>query len=159
MAVGKTIIANYGDAELGKTSSILRAYEKLCIVVDKGTTPKVLHCEAESNGDLCAVLIIHGVKVGITSQGDPWSNQKWWLDELLNEECDIILAACRYSGVTTSNVANFAQNNNYTLYWTANARLYQAMTDSRFAPKGIGNRFNDQWATEIANLIESWCWA
>lgn len=158
MAIEKTIIANYGDADLGKTSSILRVYEKLCAVVDNETTPEVIHSKEESDGDICAVLIIHGVKVGIASQGDPWSNQKCWLDDLLNAGCEIILAACRYTGATTKNIEDFAQNNNYTLYWTANARFYKATSGQRIAPNGIGNRFNDQWATEVANLIESWCW-
>jgi len=29
----------------------------------------------------------------------------------------------------------------------------------RVAPKSMQRRFNENWATEIANLIEAWCYA
>ena len=46
----------------------------------------------------------------------------------------------------------------YRVIRSTNARLYEEDTHPRVAPKGIHDRFNEQWATEIANLIESWCY-
>ena len=151
----KTIIANYGEPNLGKTESILKVYEKL----KKVETNKSGFAPHHDNGDICDVLVINGIKVGICSQGDPKSCQKGWMDILVNqEECPIILAACRYYGATVTLIESYQQQG-YRIIWTCNARLYEHNTDPRVAPQGILNRFNEQWATEIANLIESWCYA
>lgn len=157
--VQKTIIANYGDGDLGKTKSVILAYEKLRKVADKDENGNVKEepiCKpGDLNGDICYILTINNVKVGISSQGDPRSAQKWLLEELVNKGCQIILATCRYYGATTD--AILAYYPDYRIYWTSNARLYEHKTYPRVAPKGVCNRFNEQWADEIANLIESWC--
>ena len=152
--VTKTIIANYGDPNLGKTKSVIMAYEKLQQVAEK---EDVLYTPVQLNGDICVILTINGIKVGVSSQGDPWSAQKSLLDELVEKGCQIILTACRYYGVTERNVESFMPD--YRVYWTCNARLYEAGTNPRVAPKGIQTRFNENWADEIANMIESWCYA
>lgn len=156
-----TIIANYGDGELGKTNSTIRVYEKLRKVADKDENGNVKEepvCKQEDlNGDICYILTINNVKVGISSQGDPRSAQKWLLEELVNKGCQIILATCRYYGATTDAIQAYYPK--YRIYWTCNARLYEHKTYPRIAPKGIQSRFNDNWATEIANLIEAWCYA
>lgn len=112
--------------------------------------------QKDLNGDICVILTVNNVKVGISSQGDPRSAQKWLMEELVNKECQIILATCRYYGATTDVIQSYYPD--YCIYWTCNARLYEHKTYPRIAPKGICNRFNDQWATEIANMIESWCY-
>lgn len=152
--VQKTIIANYGDENLGKTSSVKLVYEKLRKVAEK---EEILYTPEQLNGDICVVLTINNVLVGISSQGDPWSAQKALLNELDGKGCQIILSACRYTGVTADNVKDFLAT--YRVFWTANARIYENGTDPRVAPKTIKNRFNEQWAEEIANLIDSWCYA
>ena len=153
--VDKTIIANYGEPNLGKTESILMLYEKL----KKVETSQSGFAPHYNNGDICDVLMINGVKVGICSQGDPKSCQKGWMDILVNQEkCPIILAACRHYGATVTLIESYQQQG-YRIFWTCNARLYEHNTDPRVAPKGICNRFNEQWAEEIANMIESWCYA
>ena len=150
--VQPTIIANYGDWDLGKTKSILTAY---LILKEVASSHEILHTDKD---DVCALLEINGVKVGICSQGDPKSCQKGWMETLVAKDCTIILAACRYDGATATLIESY-QNKGYRLFWTCNARLYEAGTNPRVAPKGICARFNEQWATEIANLIESWCYA
>jgi len=153
--IDKTIIANYGDPNLGKSESILMAYEKL----KKVETNKSGFDPHYNDGDICDVLEINGVKVGICSQGDPRSCQKGWMDILVNQEkCTIILAACRHYGATETLIKSYQQQG-YRIFWTSNARLYEHNTDPRVTPKGIRTRFNEQWATEITNLIESWCYA
>ena len=159
--IRKTIIANYGDGDLGKTKSVILAYERLKSIADKdekGDVQEETICKPENlNGDICYILTINKVKVGITSQGDPRSAQKWLLEELVNKGCKIILATCRYYGATTD--AILAYYPDYRVYWTCNARLYEHKTSPRVAPIGILDRFNENWAREIANLIESWCYA
>jgi Cdc6-like AAA superfamily ATPase len=152
--IQKTIIANYGDPDLGKTTSVILVYKKL---KEKGE--RAVICDPEySNGDLCAVLTINGVKVGFSSLGDPYSSHREWLNKLIDDEkCPIILTACRYSGVTEEFIES--KQPDYRILWTSNARLYEAEKGTSNIPVDIIDRFNDQWATEIANLIESWCYA
>ena len=138
---------------MGKSESIILAYKMLR---KAATSDKVLHTDKD---DACAVLEINGIKVGICSQGDPRSCQKGWMDTLVNkEECTIILAACRYNGATAGLILDY-KNQGYRIFWTCNARIYEDDTNPRVAPKGTRSSFNEQWATEIANLIENWCYA
>ena len=156
--VEKTIIANYGDPNLGKTESIKKLYE-LLKPFDESKEPFYYKPE-EHNGDLCARFIINKIPVGISSPGDPDSYQERWLKELIeNEGCQIIVAACQHSGDTVKVIKECAKNNDYRIYWTSNARIYEAGKGSANMPADILDRFNEQWATEIANLIESWCYA
>ena len=152
--VQKTIIANYGDPNLGKTESITLAYEKLKKVADKD-----LGVIDVDNDDFCAWVEINKVKVGISSQGDPWSHQKQWLDDLIAKDCVIILAACHHSGATATVIMDQAKANGYRIYWTSNARIYEHETNPSIGPRSIRNRFNENWAEEIARLIEDWCYA
>jgi hypothetical protein len=155
--VEKTIIANYGDPNLGKTESIKKLYE-LLKPFDESKEPFYYKPE-EHHGDLCARLIINNIPVGISSPGDPDSYQERWLKELIEKEnCRIIVVACQHSGDTVKVIENYTKANDYRIYWTSNARLFEDRTNSRVAPKGILDRFNENWAEEIANLIESWCY-
>ena len=157
--VQKTIIANYGDSNLGKTESIIKLYE-LLKPLDESKVPFYYKPE-EHHGDLCARIIINNISVGISSPGDPDSYQERWLKELIEEEnCRIIVAACHHAGPTVKVIKDYAKANNYRIYWTSNARIYEYIdaNNPRVAPKGMCDCFNEQWAEEIANLIESWCY-
>ena len=152
----KTIIANYGESNVGKTSSIKLVYNMLHqIIADENC--RDLHSPEENNGDLCAILTINGVKVGISSLGDECKEHAEWLDELVGNECEIILAACQPTGKTEKKIESLQAD--YRILWTENARLYQYEDQyTKRAPKLITSRFNEHWATEIASLIESWCY-
>lgn len=69
----KTIIANYGDPDLGKTTCVKLVCDKLSKVAED---VQVLYTPEQLNGDICVIVTINGIKVGISSQGDPWSAQK-----------------------------------------------------------------------------------
>ena len=159
--IEKTIIANYGDGDLGKSKSIILVHEKLRKVADKdenGEIKEEIVCPQDKlNGDICYILTINNVKVGISSQGDPRSAQKWLLEELDKRGCRIILTACRYYGATEREIEKYHPG--YRIFWTCNARFYEHKTYPRIAPKRMLDRFDDQWAEEIAQLIESWCYA
>lgn len=153
----KTIIANYGYSNVGKTTSIKLVYNKLHqLITDENC--RDLHSPEDNNGDLCAVLTINNVKVGISSLGDKCPEHAEWLDELVAEECDIILAACQPQGKTEEKIESLQSD--YRVLWTENARLYQYIDQyTNKAPKALTSRFNEQWAEEMARLIESWCYA
>lgn len=156
--VEPTIIANCGEGETGKSDSIKRAYEKLCKVADSDPFP--LRDPDNFSGDVCSVVTINNVKVGIVSLGDVITTIKDCIDELIRHECQIILASGRNSYKAICLLKSY-YNKGYRLWRTSNARIYEYIDkdNPRVAPKGMLKRFNENWATEIANLIEAWCYA
>ncbi len=152
----KTIIANCGEGEAGKTQSILMVYEKLCKVAD--CEPLLLRKPEDFSWDICAIVTINNVKVGIVSHGDVISTIKDCIDELIRHDCQIILASGRSSYKAICLLKSY-YDKGYRLWRTCNARLYEEDTHPRVAPQDILDRFNKHWAEEIANLIESWCYA
>lgn len=154
--VQPTIIANFGDGDTGKTQSILLVYQKLSKVADD--KPVLLREPENFSGDVCAIITINDVKVGIVSHGDVISTIKSCIDELISYNCEIILASCRNSYKAVCLLKSY-YDEDYRIWRTSNARLFEEDTHPRVAPKGIQHRFNENWATEIANLIEGWCYA
>lgn len=69
----------------------------------------------EINRDICATVDFEGIRVGISSLGDPDSEQEMWLDELVGMECDIIVCASRTKGRTVRAVEERAAANGYAL--------------------------------------------
>lgn len=154
--VQPTIIANYGEGDTGKTQSILLVYQKLSKVADSDPLP--LRDPEKFSGDVCAIITINEVKVGIVSHGDVITTIKDCIDELIRHKCQIILASGRNSYKAICLLKSY-YNKGYRLWRTSNARIYEEDTHPRVAPKGILDRFNENWADEIANMIESWCYA
>ena len=154
-----TIIANFGEGNVGKTDSIKRVYEKLCQVIGKNP--------GDLDKDICETIEINKIKIGIASDGDSIKIIEANLDRLAKANCRIILTACRSNHDSVVLLNEYKDNRNnknkykYRIWRTSNARIYEYIDQNnpRVAPKGMLNRFNDQWATEIANLIESWCYA
>ena len=148
--VEPTIIANMGEGNVGKTESIIMVYEKLTKV-------------KEDRKDICEVVTTNGVKIGIASDGDTQAIVRDNLDFLTDADCQIILTACRNnhdSIVLLNEYRDNIYNKNeykYRIWRTSNARIYEYIDkdNPRVAPKGIQTRFNENWAEEIANLIES----
>ena len=144
--VEPTIIANMGEGNVGKTESIIMVYEKLMNV-------------KENRKDICEVIEINKVKVGIASDGDTQAIVRDNLDFLTKAGCRIILTACRSNHDSVVLLNEYKDKYKYRIWRTSNARIYEEDTHPRVAPKGMQTRFNDNWAAEIANLIESWCYA
>ncbi len=154
MAVEKTIIINYGESDNGKTSSIVKVYEKL-----SERYPHELLTDPDWD-DINATVTINNVLVGIISHGDNGSNYEVVLDEMVSIGCTIILTAESCSAKEVEKAIKKYAPNPYKIWWTENARLYKQAKDGSYrAPKYINDRFNEQWAKGIANLIESWCYA
>ena len=153
--VKPTIIANMGEGELGKTESIKMVYEKLRQVADGEPVHK--NPNQENQKDICAWLMINKEKVGIASDGDTQAIVRDNLNFLTNAECSIILTASRNNHDMVCLLNEYEKQ--YRIWRTSNARLFEQNTHPRVAPKGMLKRFNENWAEEIANLIESWCYA
>lgn len=111
-------------------------------------------------------MTINDIRVGIASDGDTQAIVRDNLDFLKDAGCQIILTACRSNHDFVCLLNEYTDKNknkdkdvNYSIWRTSNARIYESGTNPRVAPRGIQRRFNEQWATEIANLIESRCYA
>lgn len=151
----KTIIANFGEGDTGKSESILLVFDKLCMVAEGNPVDR--ESDKKNSKDVCAWLTINKVRVGIASDGDLQAVVRDNLDFLTEAGCQIILTACRNNHDSVVLLNDY--KNKYRIWRTSNARIYENGTNPRVAPKSMQHRFNENWATEIANLIESWCYA
>lgn len=150
--IRETIIANCGEGNTGKTSSILMLYAKL----RKAEGKDERNIEIDEKKDICEVVKINGINVGISSFGDTRQMVKEHLDDLKGKGCQIIVTACRNNHDMVRLLNEYKE---YRIWRTSNARLFEQNTHPRVAPNGMLKRFNENWANEIANLIESWCYA
>lgn len=105
----KTIICLWGGAGIGKTSSIRAVWDRLNI-----SNQPPLHQSAD---DICAIVPFCNSTVGIASQGDPYSAQDEWLEELMTLDCEIIVCASRTRGSTVDAVEKVAQRGEYVTIW------------------------------------------
>ena len=105
----KTAIAVRGTAGIGKTPTIQRVFDKLNV---EGKAP-----DKTKESDICAINnLSNGKKIGIESLGDPGSEQPEWIDYLVENNCDVIVCACRTKGYTVETVENLA-NYDYDTVW------------------------------------------
>lgn len=101
MALNGVIIVARATGDCGKTTSIRSVWTFL-----KRTGASVIREELFDNqgpnkpGDVQAVLEYRGVKIGISSMGDPGTDQRKILDEFAKDGCRIIICACRTWGYT-----------------------------------------------------------
>ena len=51
--------------------------------------------------------------IGVESQGDPYSNQKAWIEECIAADCEVIVAASRTYGQTVRDAYQLAHDNGY----------------------------------------------
>lgn len=93
----KFIFAVTGAAHRGKTEIVKMVYQKL---LDAYPEHAIIIEDGRERKDIKAILFIHGAKVGIESQGDPYYRQPRSIDEFVSMGCDVILTAGRTSGET-----------------------------------------------------------
>jgi len=109
----KTIIALQGRANIGKTDTIKKFRNIL-----KQTFPNFHERLFIDDFDIKTIIEItyedEKVKVGIESQGDPYSRlTSENLNDFTSADCNIIICACRTSGRTVNVIRKVANNNNY----------------------------------------------
>ena len=105
----KAMICFWGLSGIGKTPAIKTIWQNL----KNGSNPPL----DTSSDDICDIVYLDGHKIGIESQGDPDSKQKEWIDELIKEECEIIICASRTKGSTVEVVESRAKDYGYELIW------------------------------------------
>ena len=85
----KCIICIFGNEDCGKTSSIVELHNLLLHQGCLDVAPK------RQSDDVYAVVEKSGIVIGISSIGDPNTDQKKLIEELINNGCDIIVCAAR----------------------------------------------------------------
>lgn len=135
----KTVIANYGAGDRGKSSSLVLVYQK---IVQKYPNIKIIDKDTRW-GEIKAIFEINGLKIAIESQGDPDSRIHASLEEFLNINCDVIICACRTKGETTNAVGEMEGKFGYRLIWAQNIYC-----------ESISNHVNNIYAESIVTLFD-----
>lgn len=134
----KAIICMQGKANIGKTHTLRKVYEKL-----NSHEKTILE---QPNDDIYATIKMGDFLIGIATQGDPMSGLKERLNELMHKSCDIIVCASRSKGYTVEDVENSALQNGYSLIWSS-----PFVTED----KTLHETCQDYMAQSIINLINS----
>lgn len=132
----KAIICMQGKANIGKTHTLRKVYEKL--------NPHEKTILEQPNDDIYATIKMGDFLIGIATQGDPMSGLKERLNELMQKSCDIIVCASRSKGYTVEDVENSALQNGYSLIWSS-----PFVTED----KTLRETCQDYMAQSIINLI------
>ncbi|MGC4038717.1 MAG: hypothetical protein QM764_22325 [Chitinophagaceae bacterium] len=112
----KTIIAIWGAASQGKTSSVVAIASRIRLAYPAAGI-HYLHQGVE----IKAIVTIGKIKVGIESQGDPPGlRMKQSLDDFHTAGCSIIICTCRTRGVTEEYINQMNYNYGYHIIWTSN---------------------------------------
>lgn len=134
----KFIFVNAGSSNQGKSDSIRRLYKILERQAD--------HVERliEEEYDVCAILWINGVRIGIESQGDPpYYRSLDSLEKFKDYGCDVIICAARSYGYTYD--APFAlEESGY---------ICCLLTNGKSNKQELQKLMNQMWAENVANLI------
>ena len=120
----KTILAVWNAGGKGKTES-LRQFAN--ILVNKYPNFKPIFpipANISSKNDFRLVVEIGGIIIGIESQGDPNTNLKNRLIDLVTTfNCDIILCTCRTRGETVAAVHNICNTYGFQKIWTSTYQI------------------------------------
>lgn len=122
--MNKSVIAIYGQAGRGKSATIREVANQLMNAFPIHSLQII-----NDGGDITYIIEINGVKIGIESQGDPNSRQLRSLADFVAVSCDIIICACRTSGMTKDAVADLHRNHQYEIIWTTNHHSWQKNQD------------------------------
>ena len=139
----KTIIAVWGAKNTGKTTVILKTYEKLLdlgAIIEKQT--------GSPSNDIYAILNYKSKKIGIISMGDPESAQGDCLDKAETENCDIILCACRTKDETLANIHKTVSKG-YDVVWAS----HFSGGNKGVMPNGVV--LNDLFSDALIELINN----
>lgn len=139
--MNKLIIANYGSANKGKSSTIKEVFKLLSLRYPENVT---IYYPLES-GDVKAIVEVQGVLIGIESQGDPNSRLRQSLNDFKEANCQIIVASCRTFG-DTANAIDEMHQYGYQVIWTSN--------DKNWDEDEIVDYLNIQFAKHIVNLVK-----
>lgn len=96
-----------------------------------------------------AIFDVNGVKVGVSSQGDPNSCMEGNMEAFVKKGCDIIVTACRMKGDTYRKVADYlGEKNDYDIIWYSHC-VYQVL-----GAEEVHKTFNKAYAEQVVKLIK-----
>ncbi len=143
----RLVIADRGCGGLGKSSAVKSVYY---LLKSEGYEPELEEWQGwEEYGDIKAIFLINGVKVGIESQGDPDSKMEGTIDEFIERGCEIIVTACRTKGSTFTKVRDYLGDKlGFDIIWGAH-NVFPGQKDIN-----ILNRLNNNYAQRVKGIIE-----
>jgi len=106
----RTLLALWGTANSGKSTTIRRVYE---LLKSRHKGAKIIY--SKFRRDFTVILLIKGRKVGIESQGDPNSRLGGSLQLFVKEKCNVIICATRTRGQTVDAVNTLKKQ--YEIVW------------------------------------------
>jgi len=120
----KTILAVWNAGGKGKTESLRQFANELLIAYPTHSAILPIPANVPSNGDFRLVVEISGIIIGIESQGDPNTNLRNRLVDLVTTfNCDIILCTCRTRGETVAAVENIRATYGFQAIWTSTYQI------------------------------------
>ena len=139
----KIVIANKGAAEVGKSASIMALYN---LMIEKGY--KKLSWQSLNAGrDVTAVFEINDVLVGLESEGDPGDSMKNCIDDLIKDNCQVIVTACRTKDTSFEIVNTRLRDAGYDIVWVGHDKC-DDKSNTAFM-----ERLNALYAQHILDLV------
>jgi len=141
----KTMILVWGASERGKSQSIKR----LAMTMPFSSLISSWHNDDYDSYVIGTVRDKDGNEhiVGIENQGDPYSNQKVWIEECIAADCEVIVAASRTYGQTVRDAYQLAHDNGYQVV-EVTTHFYKG------GPKlPNGTDLRDVFAENMMNLV------
>lgn len=126
MSIKKTVIANWGIAKQGKSTTIKRLTQLILLNYPHAITSIT---QIDYSKDIKLIISIGSAVIGIESTGDPDSRLKSSIDEFVLLGCNIIICATRTSGQTVNDVSDLNKLG-YEIIWVTNYRSYEKPTDT-----------------------------
>lgn len=139
--MAKTIFANWGHAQQGKSDTVKRIAQE---ITNAYPTAMINPVAIDYSGDIQVIITIGKIKIGIESQGDPNSRIFASLSKFSSDNCDIIVCSTRTSGATVDAVSALHDSHGYDIVWVTNHR-------SREKPQATLNEIS---AKHIFGLIQ-----
>ena len=144
----KIAIVNIGKADMGKTTSIRKAFNILALHYPDTTTiyvPRNGKAPILDNKEVKATIKIGDVLVGIETQGDPNSRLPKSLNYFVNWGCEIILVACRADDDSTYNSVTALAEQGYEILWLPNGKAEDS---------ACWEKLTDNYGNYVADVIE-----
>lgn len=140
----KTILAISHSQGKGKTETVREIAQNLIRIYPNFKPIFPIPIKIPLKYDFRLIIEINGKIIGLESQGDPNTNLKKRLKDLVNKyNCDIIYCTTRTKGETVKAVKDVANNFGYDQIWTS---TYQTTTNHSLV--------NDLKAKHIIDLTQ-----
>ena len=144
----KLVIANRGAGFIGKSASIKEVYYSM-LKAGYPLLEKKWQWE-EFVGDIRAIFLVDGVKVGVESMGDPGGEMESSMEYFVDYGCEIIVTACRTKSDTYRKVTDYlGEDNSFDVLWCSHSSYPNPRN------KNTHDLLNTRYAEHVVWLIES----